>query len=113
EVFKQMLPVLANLVMGGLFKQATGQAAQAGGFGATGNPIGDIIEQMMRQGGSMMGGGQPQRTPRAQPQTPFDNPFGKVLQDMFGGGAPAPEPQRPSNPMGDNPLGRTFEEMMR
>ena len=34
---------------------------------------------MMRQSG-----GQPQRQ-APQPANPFDNPFGKILQDMFGG----------------------------
>ncbi len=37
-----------------------------------------------------MAGGQPQpRQAPQQPANPFDNPFGKVLQDMFGGGAPS------------------------
>lgn len=104
-VLKQMLPALATMIMGGLFKQSTGQFGGAAG----GNPIAEMMEQMMRQGanmgGAMMGGMQP----RAEPQNPFDNPFGKVLEQMFGGGRPA----QPQNPMGDNPLGRIFEEMMR
>ena len=123
DILKQMLPALASMIMGGLFKQSTGQTQQAqagGGFGAGGNILGEIIEQMMKQGGGMMG--QPQSQPRAQPQpnpaNPFDNPFGKILQDMFGGGAqPAPQPQtqrrQAPDPMADNPLGRIFEEMMR
>ena len=66
-----------------------------------------------------MGGGQPQpRQAPQQPANPFDNPFGKVLQDMFGGGAaqqqqPQPRQQAPQNPYGDNPLGKIFEEMLR
>ncbi|PHP66247.1 hypothetical protein CSC94_15045 [Zhengella mangrovi] len=112
EIYKQMMPVLANLVMGGLYKQSTGQASQAGSFGAAGNPIGDIIEQMMRQGTEMWTGGQQQqRTPRAEPQNPFDNPFGKMLEGMFGGGA-QPQ-QQPQNPMANNPLGRIFEDFLR
>jgi len=95
-----MLPVLASMIMGGLFKQTTGQM-QAG---AGGNPLGEIMEQMMRGGGARM------RRPEApQPgANPFDNPFGKVLNDMFGGAS------RQSNQPGsvDNPLGRIFEEMM-
>ena len=119
EVLKQMLPVIASIIMGGLFKQSTG-GMQAGGFGGEGdpgsNPLGEIIEQMMRQGGGMMG--QPQQTPQSS-QSPFDNPFGKALQDMFGGGAAQQqqqrrkEPEQPSqNPFGENPLGKIFEEMM-
>lgn len=107
-VLKQMLPALATLIMGGLFKQSTGQF---GGGGAAGNPVAQMMEQMMRQsasmGGAMMGG--MQAAPRAEPQNPFDNPFGKVLEQMFGGARQTPQ----QNPMGDNPLGRIFEDMMR
>ena len=88
-----MLPVIASMIMGGLFKQSTNQlqaAQQAAGFGGAGNPLDEIIEQMMRQGGmgGVPGGAQPQqRQAPQQPADPFDNPFGKVLKDMFGGGA--------------------------
>ena len=107
EVLKQMLPVLANLIMGEIFKQVTGQTRNAGMFGAANNPIGDIIEQMMRQGGQMMG----QRTPRAEPQNPFENPFGKVLESMFGG-ARQQQPSRDDSPLRSNPLGRIFDDML-
>ncbi|TIW54414.1 MAG: DUF937 domain-containing protein, partial [Mesorhizobium sp.] len=81
QVLQQMLPAMASMMMGGLFKQTTNQMQAAGGFGGGGNPLGEIIEQMMRQaGGSAQ---QPQQAPN-----PYgDNPLGKVLQDMFGGGA--------------------------
>jgi hypothetical protein len=122
DVLKQMLPAMAAMMMGGLFKQAQPQQAQAGGFGAGGNILGDLIEQMMKQGGGMTGQPQQRQAPPAQqnPMDPFDNPFGKILKDMMGGGAqPAPQQQprqaepRQQNPMTDNPLGRIFEEMMR
>ena len=124
QVLQQMLPVIASMIMGGLYKQTTNQmpgAQQAAGFGGAGNPLGEIIEQMMKQGGDMMAGRPPQaapRQPQPQPMDPFDNPFGKVLKDMFGGGMPqqpAPQQRRqpePQNPWGDNPLGKIFEEMM-
>lgn len=126
QVLQQMLPVLASMVMGGLFKQTTNQM-QAGGFsgggGISGNPLGQIIEEMMRQGGGMGGGmmgGQPQQRQAPQSQNPFgnnplgDNPLGKVLQDMFGGGAPqqAPQQPQPQNPFGDNnPWGKILQDM--
>lgn len=123
ETLKQMLPAMAAMMMGGLFKQSTGQPqqAQAGGFGAGGNILGELIEQMMKQGGGMAQRQQRQAPqPQANPMDPFDNPFGKILKDMMGGGAQsAPqqqrqaEPRQQQNPMGDNPLGRIFEEMMR
>ena len=124
QVLQQMLPVIASMVMGGLFKQSTGQVqgAQAGGFGGANNPLGQIIEEMMKQGGNMMGG-QPapqQRRAAPQGQNPFDplgnNPLGKVLQDMFGGGAgqqaPQSGPQTGQNPLGDNPWGKILEDML-
>lgn len=120
DVLKQMLPVIASMIMGGLFKQSTGQMQAASGMGGGNNPLGEIIEQMMRQGGGMMGGGQQpqQRAPQqTQAPDPFDNPFGKVLKDMFGGsqGQPQPSPRQQApqqNPYGDNPLGKIFEEML-
>ena len=115
QTLQQMLPALASMIMGGLFKQATGQSTGqlgAAGFGGQGNPLQQIIEQMMKQGG---GFGMPQPAPQQQvPQpNPFDNPFGKILEGMFGGGQAQPRPQQaPQSPYGDNPLGRIFEEML-
>lgn len=111
DVLKQMLPVIASMVMGGLFKQSTNQmqGAQAGGFGAS-NPLGEVIEQMMRQGGGGLGGGAAQ--PRQAPQNPLDNPFGKILQDMFGGSAQQPQSRQAPGPAGDNPLGKMLEDML-
>ncbi len=115
SVLNQMLPVLASMVMGGLFKQSTNQmqGAQAGGFGGTNNPLGQIIEQMMKQGGGGMFGGQPQQ--QQAPSNPMDNPLGKILEGMFGGGAAqqprGTPPQSPSSPM-DNPFGKMIEDML-
>ena len=106
QILQQMLPAMASMMMGGLFKQTTSQMQAAGGFGGGGgNPLGEIIEQMMRQAG----GG----APAPQPQSPMDNPLGKVLQDMFGGGAQQPQsqPQPAPNPYGDNPLGKVLQDM--
>ena len=108
EIFKQMLPVLASSIMGGLFKQATaGQSAgrQQSQAMSGANPIGELIAEMMRQG---MGGARAQPTPKA---SPMDNPLGQILEGMFGGGATRqPEPDR-GNPYADNPLGQIFQDM--
>lgn len=112
EILKQMLPVVASMVMGGLFKQSTGQMSNAAGMGT--NPIGDIIEQMMKQG---MGAGRQEQAP--QP-SPVDNPLGKILEGMLGGALGGGQQQQPrqqpqsQNPFGgDNPLGQILEQMLR
>ena len=105
QVLQQMLPAMASMMMGGLFKQTTNQMQAAGGFGGGGNPLGEIIEQMMRQAGGGAPAPQPQQT-----QSPMDNPLGKVLQDMFGGGAQQ-QSQPQANPYGDNPLGKVLQDM--
>ena len=120
QVLQQMLPVIASMVMGGLFKQSTNQMPAAGAAGAGNNPLAEIIEQMMKQGGlGGMLGGQPSPQQQApQAQNPFDptgnNPFGKVLQDMFGGGAAQPQPTQ--SPAGadpsSNPWGKILEDML-
>ena len=113
QILQQMLPAIASMVMGGLFKQTTNQMQAAGGFGGGGNnPLGEIIEQMMRQGGGCRRRLRSQRQ-APQPQNPMDNPLGKVLQDMFGGGAQQPQsqPQPAPNPYGDNPLGKVLQDM--
>jgi hypothetical protein len=105
EVLKQMLPVLASMIMGGIYKQSTEpQRAQSAGY----NPLGEIMEQMMRQGGMKM----PHPEAPQPGMNPFDNPFGKALEGMFGGARPEPA-RAPQNPYGDNPFGKIFEEMMR
>ncbi|QKC98439.1 DUF937 domain-containing protein [Mesorhizobium sp. NZP2298] len=112
QVLQQMLPAIASMVMGGLFKQTTNQMQSAGDFGGGGNnPLGEIIEQMMRQGG--MQAPAPQQRQAPPPPNPMDNPLGKVLQDMFGGGTPQPQsqPQQAPNPYGDNPLGKVLQDM--
>jgi hypothetical protein len=108
EIFKQMLPVLATSIMGGLFKQSTGQATNQGFANAMGgsNPIGDLISEMMRQG---MGVSQAKPAPKA---SPMDNPLGQILEGMFGGATQRQAPQGGNNPFGDNPLGQIFQDML-
>ena len=111
QVLQQMLPVIASMIMGGLFKQSTNQMQAASSAGN--NPLAEIIEQMMKQGGlGGMFGGQPAPQQQApQSQNPFDpmgnNPLGKVLQDMFGGGGNASQA-----PGGGNPWGKILEGML-
>ena len=114
EILKAMLPVLANMVLGGLFKQSTGGLGGGTGGGSPfgrssggANPMGDmfgqIIEQMMRGGIPGMPAGTGGGSGRAAPEIPQsgapfpmppgmeNTPWGKMLEQMMGGAsAPAP-----------------------
>lgn len=124
-VLKQMLPAIAPVIMGALFKNMSGQnqSARFGGIGN--NPLGQIFEQMMgagRQGsrnpledlfGQMMGGsGNRSRGHDEQDRTPKS-----PLEEIFGRYS-GQDQERTSQPAGipgmeDNPLGKIFGEMMR
>jgi hypothetical protein len=105
DMLKQMLPVIAAMVMGGLFKQSTEQMS---------NPFGKMLENMMGGAFGANGGAQP-KTPSGE-QNPFQNPFGagnpwgKMLEQMMQPNAraveqPQPEPQNPLSAV----LGNMFE----
>src|SRR6185312_5737240 len=79
NILAQMLPVIASMVMGGLFKQSTGQMP-ASGSGAGGGLLGQIMEQMM-------GGAASPQASAPSGGTAAENPVGKMLEGMFGGGA--------------------------
>ncbi len=113
EVFKQMLPVIASTLMGGMFKQTT--QPQAFGSSGEGNIFSEMMEQMMKQAG--VGSGASQSAAPRNPN-PFDNPFGRALEEMFGGGSsrqtPEPTP-RSANPFdpSNNPFGKMFQDMLK
>lgn len=130
DMLKQMLPALAPMILGGLFKQMAGAPMQfdkASGTpaSASDNPLGWILEQMT--GGTSRGSrsanpwddmieqmtrGEPAagRGQRPSGGRPGDNPFGRIFEEMMGGGQ-AGRAQLPTG--ADNPLGRIFEEMMK
>lgn len=81
DILKQMLPVLASTLMGGMFKQSTS--------GGSGNVFADMMGQMMGQAG----GGQ-------QAGNPSNNPLGQMMESMFGGGGKSAA-SSPDNPFGD------------
>jgi len=113
DILKQMLPVVAATLMGGLFKQSTGQlapgqqaaspmAAMMEQFmaaqgqpsqGAGGNPLADMVAQML--GGEAAAG-------RPAPEAMADNPWGRLFTEMMGGGQTEPEPA---------PRGNAYEEL--
>ncbi|WP_038360872.1 DUF937 domain-containing protein [Bosea sp. UNC402CLCol] len=86
-ILKQMLPVIASILMGGLFKSTNNEGL--------GGILGQFAEMMRGQ----MPGMQPAPQPQAQPQMPA-NPMDAILRGMFGQGAGAgqPQPQPQGNP---------------
>lgn len=109
NILAQMLPVIASMVMGGLFKQSTGQMPGSGSSAnAGGGLLGQIMEQMMRGG---MGGATSPQASAPGGGAGAENPFGKILEGMFGGAAG----QAGSGGMGDmasNPWGKMLEDML-
>ncbi len=106
-VLKQMLPVIAAMLMGGLSKTSSneglggilGQFAEMMRGQMPGmqpapqpqmpaNPFEAILKGMFGQAG-----GQPQPTPQASPSDPFGGALGQILGGMFGGMAPQPAPE--------------------
>ena len=114
-ILKQMLPVIAAMLMGGLSKTSSneglggilGQFAEMMRGQMPGmqpappqqpqmpaNPFEAILKGMFGQAG-----GQPQPTPQASPSDPFGGALGQILGGMFGGLAPQqPEPEPAPRP---------------
>lgn len=93
DAYRKMLPSLAAVMMGGFFKQATGQMPGAGS-----NPFLDAFQKMMPQA----------QTANADM---FANPYAKMMQDMFAPKADA-KPKPAPDPYAHNPFMKMFEEMM-
>ncbi len=102
QIFRQMLPVMASMIMGGLFKQMTTPPTRAAL--TSGNVFADIMGEMMRQGSAS----------KTEPQaSKSGNPFVDMMETMFGGASGKRPPDQPAQPsMADNPFGRMFEQMM-
>jgi hypothetical protein len=91
SILKQMLPVIASMVMGGMFKGAMGnglgglmgQAMQGGLGNILGQSMGGMQQQQQSpMGGGLMGGG-------------MGGLLGNLLGGLMGGGRQAPPPPQP------------------
>ena len=91
-ILKKMLPIIASMVMGAIFKRMSGGASapgpRGGAGGSQGGGLGDIL-------GDILGGGQ-----QKQPRGGQGGGLGDILGDILGGGsggqrAPAPQQQQP------------------
>jgi len=91
EAYRQMMPSLAAMMMGGFFKQATGQMPGAGS-----NPFIDAFQKMMPPAGANA--------------NPFDA-YAKMMQDMFAPKAQE-KPKKTPDPFAHNPFMKMFEDMM-
>ncbi|MAY61796.1 MAG: hypothetical protein CML29_06260 [Rhizobiales bacterium] len=99
SILKQMLPVIASMVMGGLFKQSTGQMRGSSG-GGSGNVIADIMTEMMKGGSAGSGGSRGS-----------SNPLGQMLEGMLGGGMFGGQPSK-ARGQDTNPFADIFKQMM-
>jgi hypothetical protein len=111
-ILKQMLPVIASMVMGGLFKSTSNQG------------LGGILGQFAEMMQGKMPGQQPAPQPQAQaPANPMGDVLGQILGGMFGGqaaGTGAGQQQGGAGPfggqmpggMGANPMGDVLGQIL-
>lgn len=103
DIYKQMMPAIANAIVGGFFRQMAEQF-QAAGDALTGGKAPNFFEQWMQATGMA-------EKPKAQPQNVFDNPFTQAFQAMFVPKADTAKPSAASNPFAANPFLQAFEAM--
>ncbi len=98
EVYKQMLPVMASALMGGIFKQSLAPFFPGAGASQA-NPFADMMQQWAEATGFAK---------KPEPANPFtDNPFTQAAQEFFG-----TKKDAPANPFTDNPFAKAFQDMM-
>ncbi len=101
SMLKQMLPSLASMVMGSLFKGATKGSAGGGG---------GILGQIL---GNVLGGGAGRSSAPQRRTTDGENPLGRVFEDMLSGqgktSRSTPNQRRTTDEGG---LGQVFEDML-
>ena len=102
DIYKQMLPVMASALMGGIFKQSLAPFFPgAGAMGtAQANPFADMMQQWAEATGLAK---------KPEPANPFDNPFTQAAQEFFG---TSQKKDAPANPFTDNPFAKAFQDMM-
>ncbi|MFK0165829.1 DUF937 domain-containing protein [Rhizobium sp. NPDC090279] len=106
EIYKRMLPAMADTLMGGLFKETSGQIPQMA------NPFLNTDMGTMMQSWLQSIGFAPKQQPTPQASI-FDNPFTQAMELMFGADAVRREKPAQANPFLDNPFAKAFQDMMR
>ncbi len=107
EIYRQMMPAVASAIMGGLFKQASGQ--MSGITAGMQNPFANTpMEAMMKPWLEASGfAKKPQPAPN-----PFDNPFTQAMQGFFGMNKPEEKQQTAPDMFAGNPFVKAFQDMM-
>ena len=100
DILKQMLPVIASMVMGGLFKQSTSGASSAGG---SGNILADMMEQFMRGGTGAAAGA------RGGSGNPWADMLTDMMSGMLGGSSPQAASSKAEPPRGEDVFGPMFD----
>jgi hypothetical protein len=105
DIYKKMMPIVANAMVGGFFKQMAEQFQAAGNAIASGNTP-NFFEPWMQAAGFA-------DKPKTAPQSLFDNPFMQSLQAMYAQQQGKP-PQAPdAGAFAANPFMQMFETMMK
>ncbi|MBN8950276.1 MULTISPECIES: DUF937 domain-containing protein [unclassified Rhizobium] len=106
EIYKRMLPAMADTLMGGLFKETSGQIPPMT------NPFLNTDMGAVMQGWLQSIGFAPKQQPTPQASI-FDNPFTQAMELMFGADAVKREKLAQTNPFLDNPFAKAFQDMMK
>jgi len=105
EIYKQMLPVIASTMMGGLYKQSTGQMNVD-----SDKPLVRMMQLATKQQGEWA-----EELGLKQKSGASANPFMAAMEQMFGAGMqgmPGMQAGASANPM-NNPFTQTMAEMMK
>ncbi|OLP58058.1 hypothetical protein BJF93_05325 [Xaviernesmea oryzae] len=107
DVMRQMMPVFANALMGGLFKQTSGQI-NSGASAFETSPFAAMMRPWMEATGLM-------RKPEPPPRMPFETPFTQAMQAYFAALTQGAQPQKPEaepDLFAANPFFKAFQQMM-
>ncbi|MBL0370548.1 DUF937 domain-containing protein [Rhizobium sp. KVB221] len=103
DIYKQMLPIVANTMVGGFFKQMAEQFQATGEAFTSGNGA-NLFDQWMRATGLA-------DKPKRESNPMFDNPFTQSFQAMFTPQA-GKDSSTSANPLANNPFLQMFQAMM-
>ncbi|MFP5076038.1 DUF937 domain-containing protein [Rhizobium sp. YIM 134829] len=103
EIYQSMMPVVANALMGGLFKQATGQMKPSA---PDANPFGAAMQNWLEAAGFA------RKPEQAAPLGAFDNPFTQAMQAFFTAPKASAKPTSTPDPFALNPFLKAFQDMV-